>query len=123
MGIYRLSPQARNQIRDIGRFSKRRFGVYHAKAYRAGLERTFGLLADFPKMGVAADELLIGVRRFRFQSHIIFYTEDGGDILKCPSRIPPYRRNNPRACKEKARDAGNLLGTALKPCQYFGMLR
>jgi toxin ParE1/3/4 len=81
MGDYRLSPQACNQIRDIGRFTKRRFGSYQAKAYHAGLERTFRLLADFPKMGVAADELLIGGRRFRFQSHIIFYTEDGDDIL------------------------------------------
>jgi toxin ParE1/3/4 len=81
MGKYRLSPQARNQIRDIGRFSKLRFGAYQAKAYHAGLERTFELLADFPKMGAAADELLIGARRFRFQSHIVFYTEDGDSIL------------------------------------------
>jgi toxin ParE1/3/4 len=81
MGKYRLSPQAYSQIRDIGRFSKRRFGAYQAKAYHAGLERTFELLADFPKMGVAADELLIGARRFRFQSHIVFYTEDGDSIL------------------------------------------
>ena len=69
MGKYRLSLQAGKQIRDIGRFTLRRFGVYQAEAYHAGLERTFGLLADFPKMGVAADELLVGVRRFRFQSH------------------------------------------------------
>jgi plasmid stabilization system protein ParE len=34
-----------------------------------------------PQKGVAADELLIGARRFRFQSHLIFYTEDGDDIL------------------------------------------
>ena len=81
MGNYRLSPKARSQIRDIGQFTKRRFGDYQAKAYHTGLERTFELLADFPKMGVVADELLIGARRFRFQSHIIFYTEDGDNIL------------------------------------------
>jgi toxin ParE1/3/4 len=81
MGRYRLSLQARDQIRDIGRFTKQRFGVYQAQAYHAGLERTFGLLADFPKMGVAADELLIGLRRFRFQSHVVFYTEEDGEIL------------------------------------------
>jgi toxin ParE1/3/4 len=73
--------QARNQIRDIGRFTKRRFGAYQAQAYHAGLERTFGLLADFPKMGVAADELLNGLRRYRFQSHVVFYIEDGNAIL------------------------------------------
>jgi toxin ParE1/3/4 len=32
-------------------------------------------------MGVAADELLIGLRRFRFQSHVVFYTEEDGEIL------------------------------------------
>jgi toxin ParE1/3/4 len=81
MGDYRLSEQASLQIRDIGRFTKRRWGVYQARAYHAGLERTFGLLADFPKMGVSVDELLTGARRFRFQSHNIFYTEDGNAIL------------------------------------------
>jgi toxin ParE1/3/4 len=81
MGSYRLSLQARSQIRDIGRFTRRRFGVYQAEAYHAGLERTFGLLADFPKMGVATDEIMIGLRRFRFQSHVVFYTEDGSGIL------------------------------------------
>jgi toxin ParE1/3/4 len=50
-------------------------------AYHSGLERSFGLLADFPKMGVAADELLSGARRFRFQSHEIFYTEEADVIL------------------------------------------
>ena len=81
MGDYRLSQQASQQIRDIGRFTKRRWGVYQARAYHAGLERTFGLLADFPKMGVSVDELLIGAHRFRFQSHNIFYMEDGDRIL------------------------------------------
>ncbi|MBY6244097.1 type II toxin-antitoxin system RelE/ParE family toxin [Methylosinus sp. Sm6] len=81
MGKYRLSVQAVQQIRDIGRFTMGRFGAYQARAYHAGLERTFGLLADFPKMGVAADELLTGGRRFRFQSHEIFYIEEGDSIL------------------------------------------
>ncbi|HMK89100.1 MAG TPA: type II toxin-antitoxin system RelE/ParE family toxin [Methylocystis sp.] len=81
LGEYRLSAQASQQIREIGRFTKRRWGIYQAQAYHAGLERTFGLLADFPKMGVAVDELLAGARRFRFQSHNTSYTEDGGSIL------------------------------------------
>lgn len=81
MGKYRLSIQAARQIRDIGRFTVERFGQYQAKAYHSGLERTFGLLADFPKMGVAADELLSNGRRFRFQSHDIFYTEEADGIL------------------------------------------
>jgi toxin ParE1/3/4 len=81
MGDFRLSGQARQQVRDIGRFTKRRWGRYQAQAYHAGLERSFGLLADFPKIGASVDELLAGARRFRFQSHNIFYTEEGGGVL------------------------------------------
>jgi toxin ParE1/3/4 len=81
MADYRLSELARNQIQDIGYFTAKRFGLYQARAYHSGLERTFGLLADFPKMGAEASELLAGARRFRFQSHIIFYTEEPYGIL------------------------------------------
>ncbi|MGO9741867.1 MAG: type II toxin-antitoxin system RelE/ParE family toxin [Roseiarcus sp.] len=69
MGSYRLSRLARRQIRGIGRYTLKRFGDYQARAYHAGLERTFGLLADFPKIGAEAGEWLSGARRFRFQSH------------------------------------------------------
>jgi toxin ParE1/3/4 len=72
MDKYRLSSQAIRQIRDIGVFTANRFGLYQAKAYHAGLERTFGLLADFPKMGASAEEVFREARRFRFQSHEIF---------------------------------------------------
>ncbi len=81
MGSYRLSQLARRQIRGIGRYTLKRFGDYQARAYHAGLERTFGLLADFPKMGAEAGEWLSGARRFRFQSHIVVYTEDPDGIF------------------------------------------
>ena len=39
--------------------------LYQAEAYHAGLERTFGLLADFPSIGINSDEIVPGCRRFR----------------------------------------------------------
>lgn len=81
MANYRLSELARKQVQDIGYFTAKQFGFYQAKAYHAGLERTFGLLADFPKIGAEASELLAGARRFRFQSHVIFYTEEPDGVL------------------------------------------
>jgi toxin ParE1/3/4 len=60
---YRLSIRAHADVLDIYAFSEGRFGRYQADAYHAGLERTFGLLADFPGIGVAADELVAGYRR------------------------------------------------------------
>lgn len=81
MANYRLSFRARNDILAIYSFTEEKFGAYQADAYHAGLERTFGLLADFQRIGASADELAAGYRRFRFQSHYIFYTEEADHIL------------------------------------------
>jgi toxin ParE1/3/4 len=78
---YRLTVRAHADVLSIYAFSEERFGRYQAEAYHAGLERTFGLLADFPRIGVAADELVPGYHRFRFQSHYIFYTEESDHVL------------------------------------------
>lgn len=81
MAEYRLSRQAEADLLAIYEFTEGKFGQYQADAYHAGFERTFGLLADFPRMGASADELAGGFRRFRFQSHYIFYSEATGYIL------------------------------------------
>jgi toxin ParE1/3/4 len=75
MAKYRLTDRARADLIDIYDFTENKFGAYQADAYYAGLIRTFGLLADFPRIGHPVDELAAGYRRFRFQSHLIFYTE------------------------------------------------
>jgi toxin ParE1/3/4 len=75
MAEYKLTDRARADLIDIYDFTERRFGAYQADAYYAGLIRTFDLLADFPRIGQPVDELAAGYRRFRFQSHLIFYTE------------------------------------------------
>lgn len=94
MARFRLSVRARAQLIAIYDFSEATFGAYQAEAYHAGLERTFGLLADFPRIGQPADELAAGYRRFRFQSHYIFYTEEAAQILiraiiHCAQEIRP----------------------------------
>jgi toxin ParE1/3/4 len=74
MAEYRLTDRARADLIDIYDFTESKFGAYQADAYYAGLVRSFGLLADFPRIGQQVDELALGYRRFRFQSHLIFYT-------------------------------------------------
>ena len=77
----RLSEQAESEILEIYAYSVLRFGEYQAEAYIAGLQRTFGLLADFPQIGQDISALRPGVRRFRFQSHIILYSADADGVL------------------------------------------
>jgi toxin ParE1/3/4 len=74
MAEYRLTDRARADLIDIYDFTESKFGAYQAEAYYAGLIRSFGLLADFPLIGQTVGELAAGYRRFRFQSHQIFYT-------------------------------------------------
>ncbi|MGB8401476.1 type II toxin-antitoxin system RelE/ParE family toxin, partial [Bradyrhizobium sp.] len=74
MAEYRLTDRARADLIDIYDFTESKFGAYQADAYYTGLVRSFGLLADFPLIGQPVDELAAGYRRFRFQSHLIFYT-------------------------------------------------
>ena len=50
MANFRLSERARFELLAIYADSEGRFGTYQAEAYLAGLERIFGLLADFPRI-------------------------------------------------------------------------
>jgi toxin ParE1/3/4 len=74
MAEYRLTEHARANLIEIYDFTESTFGTYQADAYYAGLIRSLGLLADFPLIGQTVDNLKVGYRRFRFQSHLIFYT-------------------------------------------------
>jgi toxin ParE1/3/4 len=78
---FRLSERAERDLIEIYDYTEETFGAYQAEAYHAGLERTFDLLANFPLIGRAADEIVPGLRRFRFQAHTVFYTEEADFIL------------------------------------------
>jgi toxin ParE1/3/4 len=68
MADYRLTERDRADLINIYDFTESKFGAYQAEAYYAGL------LADFPLIGQTVDELAAEYRRFRFPSHLIFYT-------------------------------------------------
>jgi toxin ParE1/3/4 len=46
-----------------------------------GLSALSAYLRTFPVSGQLVGELALGHRRFRFQAHHIFYTEDGDHIV------------------------------------------
>ena len=81
MASFRLSASAEAALITIYDFTEATFGKYQAEAYLSGLDRTFGLLADFPGIGHVVDELRGGYRRFRFQSHFVFYTAEPDGVV------------------------------------------
>ncbi|NDE90051.1 MAG: type II toxin-antitoxin system RelE/ParE family toxin [Alphaproteobacteria bacterium] len=63
------------------KFTLQTFGTYQAQAYHSGFERTFGLLADFPQIGTDVNHIKHNHRRFRFQSHYVYYTEESYGVF------------------------------------------
>ena len=78
---YRLSRKAEDDIRAIYVFGAQTFGVDQAERYFAGLFETFEFLAQFPKAARLRTELRHDTRAHPFQSHLIFYREDGADVF------------------------------------------
>ena len=81
MATYKISPRAEARLLDIAEYTAAKFGTYQADAYITGFQQTFELLASFPRIGRSADELCQGYRRYRYQSHYIFYTEEAEHVL------------------------------------------
>lgn len=69
----RVTPSAANDLRDIGRYTLRRWGKRQRDAYLRGLDERFKWLAENPFAGKARPELRKEARSFPHQSHIVVY--------------------------------------------------
>lgn len=77
---YTISKTAERQIAEIVDYTDQTFGQQQTDAYVAGLTHSFELIARFPGIGVAAFEIKQGWRRYRFQSHDIFYLAEADHV-------------------------------------------
>jgi toxin ParE1/3/4 len=73
MGSFCPTHAAKNDLRGIARFSQERWGNAQRRHYLKGLDEAFSMLADSPKLGNACDYIEPGLRKYPFQSHVIFY--------------------------------------------------
>jgi toxin ParE1/3/4 len=78
---YRLSQKAGEDIRNLYVFGVQTFGVDHAERYYAGLFDAFEFLAHFPLAARLRPELRGETRAHPYQSHLIFYRQDGADVF------------------------------------------
>jgi toxin ParE1/3/4 len=75
MSDYRLSRDAEQDIAEIGRYTQRTWGLRQRRIYLRNLARRMKMLASRPQIGVARDELEVGLRSFPVGPHVIFYSE------------------------------------------------
>lgn len=73
MTAYRVSNAAADDIEAIVEYTIAVFGKVQAIAYHASIERTFQVLAEFPRIGRPTYDLEEGLYRFPHKAHMIFY--------------------------------------------------
>jgi len=75
MSEYRLSRDAAADMAELGRYTQRRWGPQQRLIYLRNIKRRMSMLAARPLIGMARDELEIGLRSFPVGQHVIFYCE------------------------------------------------
>ncbi|MGR3622397.1 type II toxin-antitoxin system RelE/ParE family toxin [Pseudophaeobacter sp.] len=77
---YHLTGAAQEDLIRISVTGIENFGVSQARRYHDALFEVFDLLAASPKMARERVEFTTPCRIHRFQSHVIIYQIEGGDI-------------------------------------------
>ena len=75
---YRLTRQAQSDIKAIYRYTVEFFGEGQAQEYLEGLDYSFDLLTDNPKIGRAIDGKR---RRYVYREHFVYYRIIKEDII------------------------------------------
>jgi toxin ParE1/3/4 len=73
MAVYSLSSKAATDLDGIYEYTILNFGLEQARSYLLGLHERFEALAEHPMQGRSAKEFAPELRRFDYQSHIVFY--------------------------------------------------
>jgi toxin ParE1/3/4 len=73
MAVYSLSSKAAADLDGIYEYTILHFGLEQARVYLLGLHERFQMHAEQPTHGRTAEELAPGLRRFEYQSHMLFY--------------------------------------------------
>jgi toxin ParE1/3/4 len=80
LAIYRFRPAAQKDLREIARFTSRRWGPDQRRKYMRGLYDRVEMVAARPELGIAVDWIRPGLRRAGYASHVIFYRATDGAL-------------------------------------------
>ncbi len=81
MAVYRLSPQAADDLDGIYAYTILNFGLEQAQDYLMGLHSHLQTLAAHPMYGRSASQLAPGLRRTAYQSHVVYQPQPYGVLI------------------------------------------
>lgn len=76
-----LTQAAERDLQNIATYTLKNFGYAQAQKYYSGLSSAIDTLTEFPSLGTSQDEIKLGLRRFIYQLHSIYFSVDDGDLL------------------------------------------
>jgi toxin ParE1/3/4 len=88
-GNYRLTPRALEDMKAIGRYTLRQWGIRQRNQYLQDLDQRFKWLAAQPQLGKHRPDIEEGYYCYLQGSHLIFYMFndiDGIDIIGIPHK-------------------------------------
>lgn len=78
---FKLTPEAKNSLKQIARDTEVQWGKEKRNAYITTLDATFHMLSEHPHLGVNRDEIGYGVRSLPKGKHHIYYRVNDAHVL------------------------------------------
>lgn len=84
--VYRITPRAFNDLKEIGRYTLKKWGKEQRNKYLLDLDSRFAWLANNPRLGKHRPDLSENYYCYPQGSHLVFYLihPDGIDIIGVP---------------------------------------
>jgi toxin ParE1/3/4 len=80
MAGFFLTGKAKADLKDIGRYTQRTWGVEQRDRYLGQLDACFRRIAANPAAGLSAEAIRPGYRRVHEGSHVIFFRRVGEEL-------------------------------------------
>jgi len=74
MSGFRITPRARDDLKNIGRYTQKTWGKAQRDKYLLDMDQRFDWLSKRPKVGRIRDDIAQGYYCYSQGSHLIFYT-------------------------------------------------
>ena len=82
MADFTLTQKAKADLKDIARFTQKRWGREQRNKYLELLDASFRKIARNPAMGRNCGEIKAGYHKFPTGSHVIYYRRSSGPTIE-----------------------------------------
>lgn len=77
-----LTEKAKSDLKNIARFTQKRWGQDQRNKYLTLLDRSFHQLAEKPSIGRDCSEIKLGYKKFPAGSHVIYFRSKSASLIE-----------------------------------------